>query len=159
MIFYFFLYYIAVDYFFILFLLTIPISFYNTIVVDYISFSIKRLKFFLLTIVFFYFVLTFFYYNILYNLLDPHVYFLHVISCLFFIIVNIARFRLIKDPVNINQFIQLDLKSSIIFLIILLLLLGFQMFLLYIFFINSILQLIIYRNYIFPDIKKYFIYN
>lgn len=148
------IYSFVADYFFMLFLLTIPISFYNSHFCDYISYSIKKLTFFILISIIFYLTITFLYFFKFYDLIDFQIYFLHLICCLLFLLINFTRYKMINDPVTISQFMRLDLVSSICFLTILLLSFGFEIFLIYIFCINSILQLFLYKNYIFTDLKK-----
>lgn len=147
-------YAVVTDYFFILFLLTIPISFYNSYACDVVSVSSKKMFFLIIMSLIFYFVFTFFYFFYFSNLINFQIYFLHLISCLLLLFINFTRYKMINDPVKISDFMYLDLASSICFLTLLVLSFSSKTFLLYIFCINTILQLFIYRNYVLLNFQK-----
>jgi glycosyltransferase involved in cell wall biosynthesis len=136
------------DYFFFLFLLALPISFLNNTYSEYVISIYKNEKIFYLISSFFIFTI-FISYLIFYseNLIGKEILFFNYLAASFFIYINIIRLRMLSSDLKFNQLSILDIRSSILFTTVLLFAFFKRDALLYVYFINSIFQILIFRKY------------
>lgn len=139
---------LASDYFFFLFLLTLPISFLNNVYSEYIANIYRNERIYCFISLFFTFTI-FLLFLIFYseNLIEKKILLLNYLAASLFIFINIIRMRMLTDNLEYNQLVMLDLRSSFLFTILLLFAFFKTDILLYVYFINSIIQILIFRKY------------
>jgi glycosyltransferase involved in cell wall biosynthesis len=143
--------YLVSDYFFLLLILTLPISFINNMYSEYISnvftvekkFTVISLFYILSTAIFF-----LFFKNINLLQIEITILFFTCLAAFIFLLINIVRLRMLSTETFFKKLSIFDKIGSICMAF--LLLLGFfkRDTLLYIYFFNSIVQLFIFRKYL-----------
>jgi len=137
------------DFFFFLFLITLPISFLNNAYSEYIANIDKNEKLYnVISILFIVLISLFFLLNYNENQLDKNIIFFNSLAAIIFVIVNIARSRMLGSETMFIKLSILDKRSSILFAFLLLSAFFKKDTLLYIYFINSILQIFIFQKYL-----------
>lgn len=137
------------DFFFFLFLITLPISFLNNAYSEYIANIDKNEKLYnVISILFIFMISLFFLLNNNENQLDKNIIFFNSLAAIIFVIVNIARSRMIGSEKMFIELSILDKRSSILFALLLLFTFFKKDTLLYSYFINSILQFFIFQKYL-----------
>jgi hypothetical protein len=137
------------DFFFFLFLITLPISFLNNAYSEYIVNIDKNEKLYnVISILFIVLISLFFLLNYNENQLDKNIIFFNSLAAIIFVIVNIARSRMLGSETMFIKLSILDKRSSILFAFLLLSAFFKKDTLLYIYFINSILQIFIFQKYL-----------
>jgi hypothetical protein len=137
------------DFFFFLFLITLPISFLNNAYSEYIANIDKNEKIYSFFSILFIVIITLFF--LLFdnqNLLDTNIIFFHSLAAFIFVIINIIRSRMLSSE---KMFIKLSIldKRASFFLAFLLLFAFFKKdILLYIYFINSFFQFFLFQKYL-----------
>lgn len=137
------------DFFFFLFLITLPISFLNTAYTEYVANINKNEKIF--TVISILSIVTIslsFLLNNIENQLDKNIIFFNSLAAIFFVIINVSRSRMLGSEIMFFNLSILDKRSSILFAFLLLSVFLNKDTLLYIYFINSILQLFIFQKYL-----------
>jgi glycosyltransferase involved in cell wall biosynthesis len=137
------------DFFFFLFLITLPISFFNNAYSEYISNINKNEKIYNVVSILFVVITSLFYLlNHNENQFDKNIIFFNSLAAIIFVIVNISRSRMLVSEIMFIKLAILDKKSSILSAFLLLFAFFKKDTLLYIYFINSILQFFIFRKYL-----------
>jgi hypothetical protein len=137
------------DFFFFLFLITLPISFLNNAYSEYIANIDKNEKLYnVISILFIVLISLFFLLNYNENQLDKNIIFFNSLAAIIFVIVNIARSRMLDSETMFIKLSILDKRSSILFAFLLLSAFFKKDTLLYIYLINSILQIFIFQKYL-----------
>ena len=137
------------DFFFFLFLITLPISFLNNAYSEYVANIDKNEKIYnVISILFIVIISLFFLLNNIENQLDINIIFFNSLAAIIFVIINISRSRMLGSEIMFFKLSILDKRSSILFAFLLLSAFLNKDTLLYIYFINSILQLFIFQKYL-----------
>lgn len=137
------------DFFFFFFLIALPISFLNNAYSEYVANIDKNEKIYnVISILFIVIISLFFLLNNIENQLDKNIIFFNSLAAIFFVIINICRSRMLGSEIMFFKLSILDRRSSILFAFLLLSAFLNKDTLLYVYFINSILQLFIFRKYL-----------
>jgi hypothetical protein len=137
------------DFFFFLFLITLPISFLNNAYSEYIANIGKNEKLYnVISILFIVPISLFFLLDNNENQFDKNIIFFNSLAAIIFVIINIARSRMLGSEIMFIKLSILDKRSSILFAFLLLFAFFKKDTLLYIYFINSILQFFIFQKYL-----------
>ena len=137
------------DFFFFLFLITLPISFLNNAYSEYIANIDKNEKLYnVISILLIVLISLFFLLDNNENQLDKNIIFFNSLAAIIFVIINIARSRMLGSDIMFIKLSILDKRSSILFAFLLLSAFFKKDTLLYIYFINSILQFFIFQKYL-----------
>jgi glycosyltransferase involved in cell wall biosynthesis len=137
------------DFFFFLFLITLPISFLNNAYSEYIANIYNNEKLYnVISILFIVLISLFFLLNYNENQLDKNIIFFNSLAAIIFVIVNIARSRMLGSETMFIKLSILDKRSSILFAFLLLSVFFKKDTLLYIYFINSIIQIFVFQKYL-----------
>jgi glycosyltransferase involved in cell wall biosynthesis len=135
------------DFFFFLFLITLPVSFLNNAYSEYIANIDRNEKIFsVISILFIVIISLFFLLNNDKNYLDKNIIFFNSLSAIIFVVINVIRSRMFGSEIMFVKLSILDKRSSILFASMLLFAFFQKDILVYIYFINSILQIFIFRK-------------
>jgi hypothetical protein len=141
--------YLASEYFFYLFLITLPISFFNITFSEYAAHSYKnQLKYIKYSLIFSSSIFLFYLFISKDYLIEKNILFVNFLAAIIFIFVNVIRFKMLNNSLTFMKLSRFELKTSIIFLILLLLVFFIKDISLYVYFINSVMQLLVIRKYI-----------
>jgi glycosyltransferase involved in cell wall biosynthesis len=143
--------YLVSDYFFLLLILTLPISFINNMYSEYISniFTIEK-KFIFISLFYILSTAIFFLFFKNINLLQIEItiLFFTCLAAFIFVLINIVRLRMLSTEMFFKKLSIFDKIGSICLTFLLLLAFFKRDTLLYIYFFNSIVQLFIFRKYL-----------
>ena len=142
--------YLVSDYFLLLLILTLPISFINNMYSEYISNIFKIEKKFTI-ISFFYISICALFFFLLKNItqiqIEKNILFFTSLAALIFVLINIVRLRMLSTEILLKKLSIFDKIGSVCFAFLLLFAFFKRDTLFYIYFFNSIIQLFIFRKY------------
>ena len=143
--------YLVSDYFFLLLILTLPISFINNMYSEYISNIYKIEKKFTIISLFYISICSLLFFlskNPTQIQIEKNILFFTSVATFIFVLINIIRLRMLSTEILLKKLSNFDKIGSICFTFLLLFAFFKRDTLFYIYFFNSIIQLFIFRKYL-----------
>ena len=143
--------YLVSDYFLLLLILTLPISFINNMYSEYISNIYKIEKKYTIISLFYISICALIFFllkNITQIQIEKNIFFFTCLATFIFVLINIVRLRMLSTEILLRKLSIFDKIGSICFSFLLLFAFFKRDTLFYIYFFNSIIQLFIFRKYL-----------